>query len=327
MRSQGFLANPNLKWETQKAISVGVDFGILNTDEIDKIRITKKDAKGAVVLERKGEGYWMLNDTWEANIKNIELTLKTLRKMEVKSPVAEVGKKHVLNYMAVSGKKVEIFENDKVIKTIYLGQSTNDDLGTYAMLEGAESPYVIHIPSFQGYLNSRFSNEILDWRSKMIYTIESEEIKRASVQWLNKPQESFTIFNEGDDPIIKNKEGKEMSPSKVNLNKVRSYLNHFEMIPLTVFIQNVDQEKVDSIYSTTPFCKIQVEDKKGAIKSVKIYYKPLEKNTYSKFDENGKPLEHEIEKYYAFVDDKKELLMIQHATFSKLMKEYKEFAL
>ena len=69
-----------------------VDFGILNTDEIDKIRITKKDAKGAVVLERKGEGYWMLNDTWEANIKNIELTLKTLRKMEVKSPVAEGGK-------------------------------------------------------------------------------------------------------------------------------------------------------------------------------------------------------------------------------------------
>jgi len=304
-----------------------VDFGIENIDKIDKVRITKKDQDGAIVLERKGEDYWLLNDTWAANINNVALMLKTLNKMEVKSPVPEAGHKSVLNYMAVSGKKVEIFENNKLIKTIYLGTTTSDDLGTYAMLKDAKSPYVLHIPGFQGYLNTRFSHVKLDWRSKIIYSIESEEIKRATVNWKENPEQSFAIINDGEDPYIQDAKGIKASNGEINLNKVRSYLNHFEMIPFTVFAQNVSQENADSISNSEPFCVVEVEDKKGAVKKVRIYYKPVEKNTYDKFDEAGKPLEHEVEKYYAFVDSTTEILIIQNATFSKLMKKYKDFSL
>ena len=304
-----------------------VDFNIENIEDIDKIRITKKDEEGTIILERKGEDYWLLNDTWDANIKNVALMLKTLNKMEVKSPVPKGAHKTVLNYMAVSGKKVEVFNGNTLIKTIYLGTTTTDDLGTYALLEGAESPYVLHIPGFQGYLNTRFSHVKLDWRSKMIYAIESEEIKRATVNWTEKKNESFTIMNEEDDPYLLNSDGARASNESVNLNKVRSYLNHFEMIPFTVFAQNVTESKADSISKTIPFCVVELEDKKGAIKKVRIYYKPVEKNTYYKFDDEGNPLEYEVEKYYAFVDDSNEILIIQDATFSKLMKKYQDFSL
>jgi hypothetical protein len=304
-----------------------VDFGIENTDNITKIRITKKDEAGAVILEKKAEDYWMLNDTWDANIDNVALMLKTLNKMEVKSPVAKAGENVVLNYMAVSGKKIEIFEGNNLLKTIYFGTTSTDDLGTYAMLEGAKAPYVLHIPGFQGYLNTRFSHVKQDWRSKIIYSIESEEINRASVKWTEKPEQSFTIINKEEDPFIQDNTGKKASNKEVNLNKIRSYLNHFEMVPFTVFAQNVTQGIADSISKTNPFCVVEVEDKKGALKIVRIFYKPLEKNTYNKFDDDGNPLDHEVEKYYAFIDQSTEILIIQDATFSKLMKIFTDFSL
>lgn len=304
-----------------------MDFSLENVEDIDKIRITKKDEEGSIIVENVKGDYWQLNGTYDANMDMVELVLRTLKNMEVKSPVAVAAKPNVMKYMAVSGKKVEVFSNGKLLKSIYFGQTTPDNLGTYAMLEGAESPYILHIPGFQGYINSRFSNISKEWRSKMIYTIESEEIQMAKVEWTQEPDKSFSIINEEEDPVLKNGKGETPDRSTVNMNKVRSYLNHFEMIPFTSFAMDVNQEKADSISKTKPYCVVTLEDKRGAQKSVRIYYKPLAKNTYYKFDDDGNPLEHEVDKYYAFIDDSTEILVIQDATFQKLMKHYSEFLL
>lgn len=300
------------------------DFAVENIEDIDKIRITKKDEKGSVILEKTSDDVWMINEKWEANSPNIQLLLKTMKEVRVKHPVAKEGRNKVLNYMAVSGKKVEIYSNGKNIKTYYFGTTTANMLGTYAMLEGAKNPYVVHIPHFKGYINTRYSYREKEWRTRNIYTIESDEIGEVSITWPNNNEQSFSISNSNDVPQIVTTSDK-WNKSEVNINKVRSYLNHFEWITFTDFPHNVTQKEADSIRLTPHLCVVNVVDKSGASKKVTIYPKPVEKSTYTKLSEQGLALEYEVDKFYAFLDESTEILIIQDHVFSKIMKQYSDF--
>jgi hypothetical protein len=302
------------------------DFAVENIEDIDKIRITKKDEEGTIILTKTSDNVWMINDQWEANYPNVEVLLETIRDIRVKHPVAEGAKNHVLNYMAVSGKKVEIFTNGNLKKTYYFGTTTPNMLGTYAMLEGAKSPYVVHIPRFKGYVNTRYSYKVKEWRTRNVYTIESDEIGNVSVKWAGNPDLSFSINNSNDNPVL-NSESDKWAGREVNTNKVRSYLNHFEWITFTDFPHNVSQRQADSIRRLQHICEINVVDKDGASKKVTVYPKPVEKSTYTKLTEAGIELDYEVDKFFAFIDDSNEILIIQDAVFSKIMKKYSDFLL
>ena len=59
--------------------------------------------------------------------------------------------------MSTQRTQVKIFSNKKILKTIYVGGDTQDQLGTYSMiLDNSSEPYVLEIPGFKGYLSSRF---------------------------------------------------------------------------------------------------------------------------------------------------------------------------
>lgn len=143
------------------------NFEVSDTTKIERIELSNRNLQ-MVSLRRSVVG-WTLNDTLFANQSSVNLILKTIKEMRVKNPIARSALKNVIERMGIQNTKVEIFSNNKKIRTIYVGGETADQLGTFMMLEGAKEPYVVHIPGFNGYLSSRFHCRESDWRDKNIF--------------------------------------------------------------------------------------------------------------------------------------------------------------
>ena len=143
------------------------NFELSDTSKIERIELSNRNLQ--MVSLRRSDGCWTLNDTLFANQSSVNLILKTIKEMRVKNPIARSALKNVIERMGIQNTKVEIFSNNKKIRTIYIGGETADQLGTFMMLEGAKEPYVVHIPGFNGYLSSRFHCRESDWRDKNIF--------------------------------------------------------------------------------------------------------------------------------------------------------------
>lgn len=160
-----------LSYKTQnRSSSTRLDkknFEVSDTSKIERIDLSNRNLQ--MVSLRRSVGCWTLNDSLFANQSSVNLILKTIKEMRVKNPIARSALKNVIERMGIQNTKVEIFSNNKKIKTIYVGGETADQLGTFMMLEGAKEPYVVHIPGFNGYLSSRFHCRESDWRDKNIF--------------------------------------------------------------------------------------------------------------------------------------------------------------
>ena len=105
-------------------------------------------------------------------------------------------KENILKRMSVQRPKISIYSNEKNIHTIYVGGNTQDQLGTYMILEGSSEPYVVSIPGFNGYLSSRFSCEENDWKDKIIFNYEKNEIESVQLNFRDTTHSFKINFND-----------------------------------------------------------------------------------------------------------------------------------
>ena len=157
------------------------NFKYKDTAQVDKIFIADKDGK-SLMLERL-KGTWTVNNTYKARPDIMETLLKTIATVEVKSPVSKLSKENVIKVMASKSIKVEIYSKGNKVKQFYVGHTTQDHLGTYMLLTNIETdenysePFVTHIPGFEGFLNTRFITDELDWRDRLVMNIRPPKIK------------------------------------------------------------------------------------------------------------------------------------------------------
>ncbi|MDB4088798.1 hypothetical protein N9544_04150 [Flavobacteriales bacterium] len=248
------------------------DFAIDNTDAINKIIITESNRNKAEL--ELIDGVWMLNNEFKARPVNVELLLKTFRNIKVQTSVSNDMKKTVVANMASRYKKVEIFENGKPTKTYFVGSATKDHYGTYMLLEkkGRKSsePYVMHIPGFNGYLESRFYTNENDWKYSGVLVYEPLSIKSIKVEHSKNVEESFEITQENKQVSLNNFDGSKVL--EFNKSLVENYILIYEKIYFNK-IAEFSTEKVDSIKSITPLYKIEVTNDKGESKIVNFLRK------------------------------------------------------
>lgn len=149
------------------------EFYIDDTLNINKIILSNRNLDTIVFNRNKDYQTWYLNNDIQVSPSSMNLLLKTLKEMRIKSPISRAALKNVINRMSTQNTKVQIYYKNKLSKTIFIGGETQDQLGTYMMLENAIEPYVIHIPGFNGYLSSRFSCKELFWRNRNIFDRQS----------------------------------------------------------------------------------------------------------------------------------------------------------
>lgn len=301
-------------------------FEFKSTDKIDKIFLINKFTKKYTILTKQSKDKWMVNDSFVASNYQLEILFDGLKKIRVKRPVSKLEINPVKKDIALNGTKVEIYENGSLSKVFYVGGNTGDEMGTYFMMENGKEPYVCHIPGFNGFLNARFFTDKDAWRSKTIFALKDNEIKKIELNWTDPNKSSFSIDNANAEPLLYTGQTLLKNNIEVNLNHLKTYLKLWENLSFEGFPIDLDAHKIDSINKTTPILVIKVWDKKNQLSTLRIHRKGIKRDSNIQFDEAGNPLQFDIETFYAFINDNgKEVVQIQDYIFGKVMKQSTDF--
>ena len=293
------------------------DFAIADTASIDKIFMVKKNNE-QVTLTRSGKK-WLVNDQFDARKDAIDIILKTLKRMEVKNPVSNNSMDNVIKMLATRNTKVEVYSEGKLLKTIFVGGPTQDQLGTFMMLEGSSVPFIVSIPGFAGYLSSRFFTELKSWRSPVIFNYDFDDIAKVKSVYNTFPDQSFIIERKGASFEINSLNGNIKAPG-IDTLALRFFLSGFEKVACEFFVENMDDQLQDSLSHAIPHRILEVTDKGGTTKKVEAHVR----RANGLIDDEGNLLEWDNERMYARIDDET-WVVIQYYVFEKLFREFDYF--
>ena len=261
----------------------------------------------------------MVNDQFRANANIMKNMMTTLGRVAVKFTPTRASNEHIIKEMASIGIKVELYDKlDQIIKTYYVGGSTNDELGTYMMMEGSDQPYVTHLPMLEGGLRWRFTPRAEQWRDKTIFRAKPEDIKSVSVNYPTRKGEAFTLTSTGKNQydVAPGNELLAQKNGNVNSNTVLSYLVGFESVIAEGF-ENTNTAK-DSIRQVEPFSILEIEKNSGEKKTVKFY--PIDQEEEHPVTGERLP----VHRYYADVNNE-DLYLVQQRVVGKLFWGYQSF--
>ena len=261
------------------------NFSITDTLAIDKIVLKNRNLEKIKLERGKKSNHWILNDTLIANQYAVNLLLRTIKDMRIKNPIARTALENVIKRMAIQHVKVDVFENRKLKKRIYIGGETPDQLGTFMMIKGAQEPYVLHIPGFHGYLSSRFSCKEHLWKNKQIF---NWKIKKAE----------YSFFE--------TKETNKTSSKKIEFDTSRLSNIHCE-----AFLINNNNFNGDEIKKRKPFMSIEIITSTGDIQ----YFYCIRKTSVNK--EKYKHQKYDQERFYGLMNN--DLMLIQYKQFQNFI--------
>ena len=215
--------------DKKSTISAENKFSVSDTASVNKIFIA--DRSGVTVsLNRIGEN-WVVNNKYEVRKDAITTIMSTIKQIRIQRPVPRNAFKNVIKNLATTGVKVEIYSNDKTpIKTYTIGNSTANHLGSYMLLDGANNPFIVHIPSFNGFLSPRYGIQgqkvsEKDWRATTIFKLSSIEIMTIAINNIQKPKQSF-ILNTQSRTLL-NYKGEQVG---FDQEKALQLLNRFKLL-------------------------------------------------------------------------------------------------
>ncbi|MCW8897974.1 MAG: DUF4340 domain-containing protein [Flavobacteriales bacterium] len=292
-----------------------MDFAVEDTSSITKIFIVDNQGKHVTLV--KGEKSWLVNNKHDARPDNIRLLMKTFSRIAVKAPVPKSAQDNIIKSIATKGTKVEVYQGGgQPSKVYYIGNSTMDQTGTYMLLEteGVKSsvPFIMHIPGFRGFLNSRFFTDNQQWRDAAIFKYQPQDIQKLEVTYYDTPEQSFTITKKDTSFIMTDKNNQEV---KAPANRILEYLERYEKIYYEMVDTESKPELIDSVLSSQPFIRIAVTDVDGEINEVIAYHMPNFRETLDPV--TGELFEYDVDRMYANIN--KELFVyIQFATFDEI---------
>lgn len=305
------------------------DFAVRDTANVHKIFLAKKDSS-MILLERQSAGQWTVNEQYEASPHMVNILLETMCRIRPEQPLSRAASENIIKRMAVIATKVEVygtaykidflglklFPHEKMIKCYYVGDVTQDNLGTYMLMDGSEIPFIVSMPGFRGYVAARYQLNLDEWRAHVIFRLNANEIASVKVNNKREPDQSFIV----DTEVPSGKfsfttfDGKP-SPYIIDSLKVYNYLNSFKRINAESYITlETDPATKDSILNSAPFYELEVRQKDGKNHHLSIY--PI---VFSDFVdvETG---EDAISDDRAYAYDGTELMTIQYFVFDKILR-------
>lgn len=274
---------------------------------------------------------WILNDTFPVAPDMVEMILKTFKNIDIKAPVSNSSRNTIIRLLAAKSVKVEIyqkvyrinlfnwiklFKHEKLTRTYYVGDATMNNTGTFMLMEGSNDPYIIHIPGFKGFVNSRYSPLVADWRSHEIYKFKIPEIQSVKVEYGEKPEQSFLLKNLGN----RNFELTSLVDNRIVTNydtlKLIGFLGSFRNVNFESLINDIAPAKKDSILASVPTLRIELTDKLNKVHVLKAWKR---KADLGQIDMEGKETLWDMDRMYAVNEESSDMITIQYFVFQEIM--------
>ena len=270
-----------------------------------------------VTLQKEKPGNWAVNGKYRARNDLIDVLLKTMKNLQVKSPVARAAHDNMVKQLATVAVKVEIYQNNNNNpgKVYYVGGATQDKYGTYMLLENSSEPFIMSLPYFSGYLTTRYNTDEYEWRDKTVFNHQFKDIAGVKVEYELNPQYSYTITHTGNwNYTLKSLQNGKLIENYDTTNLLM-YLTFFSNVQFEGFVRKMDNAYRDSILSYPPVSIITVSDMSGKTTKLRTFLKPVSEGGY---DSEGNPVKYDVDRMYALINDEEQLVTIQYFVFDKL---------
>jgi hypothetical protein len=310
------------------------EFAIEDTASVTKLFIADKN-NNEVTLERSADGSWKVDGKYAAHQIKVSSFLKTLADLEVRSPVALAARNNVITRMSAIAKKIEIYQvkplinlfnkvklfpRETLTKTYYIGDVTQDNQGTYMLMEGADEPYIVHIPGFRGFVSTRYSTVKADWRDFTVFKTPIGEIESVQVEFPLDPDQSFRMDLKDNQNITLMTYPGGQAVQAFDTLRVLGFLSSFEDIRFESLLEHlIEKEFIDSVSASTPKTIITLTDRQGNSNQVKIFTKRSFAPLYSEDGARMEPVD--LDRAYALVNEEQDFVLIQYFVFDAVTRK------
>ena len=313
-------------------------FAVSDTASVHKIFLANKDHI-FTLLERNSVGTgWTVNGEWDASVPMINLLLTTICRIRPSAPLPKTATENIIKRLSYNAIKVEIygmayrinfwgirlFPHETMLKCYYVGDVTQDNLGTYMLMDGSKKPFIVVLPGHRGYVASRYEVAPEAWRTHRIFDVGANEIERICIENITNAEESFMVnTNVPSGKFEVTTLAGEPLQYKLDSLKVYNYLNSFKRINFESFtFDYLNQERIDSILNTTPIYKVTLVQKDGETFNLRIF--PLLYDHIREIETDEPMLDGD--RCYAYLDNG-EMVVIQYFTFDKILRPRSYFYL
>ena len=314
------------------------DFSVADTASITKIFLADKK-NNQVLLERDESGQWIIDGKFPAHQVKVRLFLKTLMDLKVRNPVPLAARDNVITRMSAIAKKIEIYQvvprinlfnfvrlfpHEKNIKTYYIGDVTQDNQGTFMLMEGADEPYVVHIPGFRGFVASRFSTNVDEWRDYTVFSTQIGDILSVQVEFPMQMEESYRFDIDQDKRISLTGLYDKQPVIGFDTLRALNFLTAFQDIRFESLLKNIlEPAFVDSVTATVPRTIITLTDRQGRVNEVKIFRKKGFADLYMQEGAALEPID--LDRAYALVNNGEDFVLIQYYVFDRITRQFSYF--
>jgi hypothetical protein len=296
------------------------DFAVEDTATISKIfMVDKKNVQ--VTLDRKGPDKWMVNNKYFARPDAMKVLLGTIASVNVKEPVGTKALPNIIKQIATQSVKVEIYKGTECIKVYYVGGATQDQTGTYMVLENSSVPFIVNKPGFVGYLTGRYFTDEAMWRDNSVFQYSFNEIASVSVKINANSDKSFTVINEGNNSF-KLLDKQNNSLNGFDSQVVKEYIAGFKKVKCESYLTTFTPHRLDSLLKTQPIGSLSVTDRKGKVNMITLYFRP---NFSQAIDDDGNVLPFDPDAMYGVLPGNKQVVVCQYFVFDPLMKDVSYF--
>ncbi|GAB1449334.1 hypothetical protein MASR2M44_23610 [Bacteroidota bacterium] len=295
----------------------GNEVSVKDTARINKLFLANKNGI-KILLEKQSDGSWRCNNKFKVDPPKINLLLATLHDMQLQHPIDPAARNTVITDLAIRGRKLEIYMDNELERTIYIGSETPEKTGTYFMNESTKEPLAIHIPGFVGYLTPRFIMDEIAWKDKLVFNEDPKNLGQLTVTYPDEPNASFVIH----DNQLFDANGAQLPFDPI---KLKTYLHSFQNLYLEGYLSFATTAQADSISKTTPMVSIEWQNTNKQTIRLDLFRKKVGKRTKMQLTEQDEALEFDSETYFALVNKQPELASVQQYSFGKILKKAEQF--
>lgn len=298
-------------------------FAYSEVEDIHRIYIA--DRKGHTTnLTRGGVSGWMVEDK-PANENIMKNLLAVAARLEVQSLPAYKAIPNMIESIASHGILVQLFDKEGTkLRGYYIGGATNDNTGNYAIKEGSENPYIVHIPGFTGSVRARINHWDDEWRDKVYWRVDPEQVELFSIEYPRQRNKSFVLERKGEDfqlrPFYETGQQTRMVPYQgiegALAKYERFYVNRYE---------NRDTESIAEAKEQIPFARITIQET-GKEAQTMVVYPKYDENTFVTDPKTGDVIQNGgLIAYRGFINDGEDWVLLNVETLQPLLVNYDVF--
>ncbi len=300
-------------------------FAIKDTASIGKIFIVSNDGE-SVLVERTNAG-WIVNKQYKAMPSTLNLILTTFTQQVPLYPVTQKALDNVIKVLSTDATKVEVYDRaGKKMKVFYVGGASVNNTGTNMLVEGAHQPYVVQVPGFNGYITARYTTRISDWRDRTVFNIPDYEIKSVSVQYFDKPINSFVVNRDKDSIVAVQADKQVMTGLEAfNARRARTYLKYFANVNCEGYLNGL-QDMNEAIRTAPKDFAIDITGMHGQHEHADVYFMALNKRSKNVTVHNEDvPDDYDPDRMYAVINEYKDTVLVQRFAFRNILHKAYEF--